>query len=55
MKDQTLERIWKNREAISRRCAYDPHRLVKYLQQRKKERDAELRPAFDRDSKNLEK
>jgi len=41
MKDQPLERIWKSRDAISKRCGYDPHRLVRYLQQRKKDRQTE--------------
>jgi len=43
MKDKPLERIWKSRDAISKRCGYDPLRLVRYLQQRKKNRQAEQR------------
>ena len=50
MKDEALERIWSNREAISRRCGYDPQGLVRYLQQRKKDREAEPRPARNRGS-----
>jgi len=50
MKDPTLERIWKSREAIARKCGYDSHRLVRYLQQRQKDREAEQRLAPDRDS-----
>lgn len=33
MKDETLERIWKQRQAISERCGYDSHKLVRYYQQ----------------------
>ena len=36
MKDEALERVWKSRKAISSRCDYDPRKLVKYYQQRKK-------------------
>ena len=31
MKDETLERVWKSRDAIAKRCDYDPHKLVKSL------------------------
>ena len=34
MKDETLERIWKQRQAISERCGYDSHKLVRYYQKR---------------------
>jgi len=53
MKDEALERIWKSRDAISRRCGYDSRRLVKYLQERKKHREAEQVAAPDRDSAAL--
>ena len=32
MKDEPLERIWKQRQAISERCGYDSHKLVRYYQ-----------------------
>jgi hypothetical protein len=50
MKDQPLERIWKSRDTISKRCGYDPRRLVRYMQQRKKDRLAEQRLAANRGS-----
>ncbi len=34
MKDETLERIWKQRQAISERCGYDSRKLVAYYQKR---------------------
>jgi len=34
MRDETLERIWKQRQAISERCDYDSHKLVRYYQKR---------------------
>ena len=41
MKDEVLERIWKSREAIARRCDYDSHKLVRYFQERQKSRETE--------------
>ena len=41
MKDEVLERIWKSREAIAKRCDYDSHKLVRYLQERQKRRKTE--------------
>ena len=41
MKDEVLERIWKSRETIAKRCDYDSHKLVRYLQERQKRREAE--------------
>lgn len=32
MRDLTLERIWKSRENISRKCDFDARKLVKYYQ-----------------------
>mgnify|MGYP000872123861 CR=1 FL=1 len=34
MKDETLERIWKQRQTISERCGYDSRKLVCYYQKR---------------------
>lgn len=36
MTDSTLQRVWDSREAISRRCAFDPIKLVQYYQSRQK-------------------
>lgn len=47
MKDETLERIWRSRDAIAKRCAYDPHKLVRYLQKRAEAREAEQRRSPD--------
>ena len=41
MKDIALEQIWARRKAIAERCDYDSRKLVKYLQQRSKDRKAE--------------
>jgi hypothetical protein len=32
MKDETLQRVWDSREAISRRCDFDSRKLVKFYQ-----------------------
>ena len=32
MKDLALERIWKSRENISKKCDFDSRKLVKYYQ-----------------------
>lgn len=50
MKDEALEQIWKSRDAISKRCDYDAHKLVRYFQQRKKTRDSEPRLTPNRDA-----
>ena len=34
--DATLQRVWDSREAISRRCDFDAHKLVKFYQSRQK-------------------
>jgi len=39
MTDSTLQRIWESREAISRRCDYDSHKLVRFYQSRQKTDD----------------
>ena len=39
MIDSTLQRVWNSREAISRRCAFDSHKLVQYYQSRQKTDD----------------
>lgn len=39
MTDSTLQRIWDSREAISRRCDYDSHKLVRFYQSRQKTDD----------------
>lgn len=44
MRDQTLERIWESREAIAKRCGYDAHQLVRFLQKRREARKAEDGP-----------
>ena len=36
MNDTTLQRVWNAREAISRRCAFDAHQLVRFYQTRQK-------------------
>lgn len=36
MTDSTLQRVWDAREAISRRCDYDAHKLVRFYQSRQK-------------------
>ena len=36
MTDSTLQRVWDSREAISRRCEFDSHKLVKFYQSRQK-------------------
>ena len=47
MKDETIERVWRSREAISRACGFESRRLVRYLQGRCKEREAARRRAPD--------
>jgi hypothetical protein len=39
MTDATLQRVWDSREAISRRCDFDSHKLVQFYQSRKKTED----------------
>jgi len=39
MIDPTLQRVWESREAISRRCDYDSHKLVRFYQSRRKTDD----------------
>ena len=39
MKDQALESVWNSRKNISRKCGFDPRRLVKYIQQHGKEKN----------------
>ena len=39
MTDATLQRVWDSREAISRRCDFDSHKLVKFYQSRQKTGD----------------
>ena len=34
MTDSTLQRVWASREAISRRCDFDAHKLVQFYQSR---------------------
>lgn len=41
MKDETLERVWKARKSIAKKCGFDSHKLVKYFQKRTKERHVE--------------
>ena len=36
MTDSTLQRVWNSREAISRQCDFDPHKLVRFYQSRQK-------------------
>lgn len=36
MKDPVLQRVWDSREAISRRCDFDAHKLVRFYQSRQK-------------------
>ena len=36
MKDPTLQRVLDSREAISRRCDFDAHKLVRFCQSRQK-------------------
>jgi hypothetical protein len=36
MTDSTLQRVWDSRDAISRRCDYDSHKLVRFYQSRQK-------------------
>ncbi len=36
MTDATLQRVWNSREAISRRCDFDSHKLVQFYQSRQK-------------------
>ena len=36
MTDSTLQRVWDSREAISRRCDFDAHKLVRFYQSRQK-------------------
>ena len=38
MKDETLERVWKSRAAISTRCGFDARQLVTFYQQRGKKK-----------------
>jgi len=53
MKDETLERVWKSRKAISARCDFDAHKLVKYYQTRKKTRsDRSKKPSEFHSSTN---
>lgn len=47
MKDEVLERVWRSRKAIAERCGYDSRRLVKYMQDRQKKREAEQADAPD--------
>lgn len=39
MTDSTLQRVWDSREAISRRCDFDSHKLVQFYQSRQKTPD----------------
>ncbi len=39
MTDSTLQRVWDSREAISRRCHFDSHELVRFYQSRQKTED----------------
>jgi len=41
MSDPTLERVWKARETISKRCGFDSHKLVHYYQTRKQRKSAD--------------
>ena len=43
MKDEALERVWKSRDIISRRCGYDTHKLVKYYQSLHKKSEEQLK------------
>jgi hypothetical protein len=36
MTDSTLQRVWDSREAISRRCDFDSHKLVRFYQSKEK-------------------
>jgi len=36
MTDTTLQRVYNSREAISRRCDFDSHKLVQFYQSRQK-------------------
>ena len=36
MTDSTLQRVWDSREAISRRCDFDSHKLIRFYQSRQK-------------------
>lgn len=36
MSELTLQRVWDSREAISRRCDFDSHKLVQFYQSRQK-------------------
>ena len=36
MTDSTLQRVWDSRDAISQRCDYDSHKLIRFYQSRKK-------------------
>ena len=51
MKDETLERVWKTRKSIAKKCGFDSHKLVKYFQKRTKERHVE--PVTTRDDKTF--
>ena len=36
MIDSTLQRVWDSREAISKRCDFDSHKLVRFYQTKRK-------------------
>ena len=39
MTDSALQRVWDSREAISRRCDFDSHKLIRFYQSRQKTED----------------
>ncbi|MDT8391987.1 MAG: hypothetical protein RRC34_15915 [Lentisphaeria bacterium] len=47
MKDKALEAVWKSRKSIAQKCGFDSHRLVKFIQQRGKDKQAERAGALD--------
>jgi len=56
MTDATLQRVWNSREAISRRCDFDSHKLVQFYQSRQKpdrtRRSRRLQVARERSTSN---
>ena len=41
MKDPTLERVWRSRDVIAKKCGYDSRKLVKFLQEQQRTRKGE--------------
>ena len=48
MKDKALETIWKSRKNIAKKCGFDSQRLVKFIQQHGKDKQAERVHTSDR-------